>query len=176
MKVTVVAVISADAKLTRGDESAVHTWASKEDQQHLQSQIAEHDGIVFGSGTYEAMDGKFDLVPRKLRVVLTHDVNKYVESAVPGQLEFMNHAVVDLISTLEQRDIKKLLVAGGPQMIADFLQAKLVDEVYLTIEPRFFGSGKSLLPDTPLDINLQLISSRTLNSQGTTLVHYKVIR
>lgn len=174
MKVTIAAVISTDAKLTRGNETNIHAWVSDEDQQHLHKLVEEHDSIVFGSGTYEAMGGKFNLEPGKLRVVLTHDPAKYADATVPGQLEFMALLVTDLIPLLESRGKQNLLVAGGPHMIADFLQAKLVDEIYLTVEPRLFGAGKNLLPETLLDINLQLISNKTLNDQGTMLLHYRV--
>ncbi len=174
MKVTVAAVISADAKLTRGDESNVHAWVSSQDQEHLRALIAEHDSIVFGRGTYEAMGGEFNLEAGKLRVVLTHRPDKYTNATVPDQLEFMELPTPDLIPLLEARGKQRLLVAGGPHMIAEFLAAKLVDELYLTIEPRLFGAGKNLLPDTLLDINLRLISTKILNDQGTILVHYKV--
>lgn len=176
MNVTVAAVISADAKLTRHGEANVHSWASEEDQAHLHKLVAEHDSIVFGSGTYEAMGGKFNLEAGKLRIVLTHEPDKYAQATVPDQLEFMTLPIPDLIPYLEKRGKQNLLVAGGPHMIAEFLKAKLVDQIYLTIEPRLFGSGKNLLPDVTLDVRLKLTNVETLNQQGTILAHYQVIR
>jgi riboflavin biosynthesis pyrimidine reductase len=65
---------------------------------------------------------------------------------------------------------------GGPKTNALFLKEGLVDRVLLTIEPRFFGVGKTLSLGTMLDIHLQLCSVQRLNERGTLLLEYELLK
>ncbi len=35
-----------------------------------------------------------------------------------------------------------MLVVGGPHVATSFLKAQLIDELWLTIEPKIFGMGE----------------------------------
>ena len=52
MKVVMVAVVSANGKLTRGNDPDIYKWTSKEDQNFFFSLISKSKLIVMGSGTY----------------------------------------------------------------------------------------------------------------------------
>jgi len=52
-------------------------------------------------------------------------------------------AVPKILDLLEGRKIKTLLVEGGGQVFRQFLLAKAVDELYLTIVPRLIGDKSS---------------------------------
>jgi len=54
MKIIMMAAISKDGFLTRGDEPNPSHWTSDEDKAHLQHMLAGHGLQVFGSKTYEA--------------------------------------------------------------------------------------------------------------------------
>src|SRR3989344_425600 len=176
MKVTVAAVVSLDGKMTKHGQPNIYDWVSREDQAHFEKLRNDHDAIVMGSGTYKTIRGRLRLSPDKLRVVLTHRPKDFAKDTVFNQLEFMAKNPEEFVYHLESRGCKKLLVAGGSQMITDFLKAELVDEFYLTIEPLIFGYGTPLLVHEELDIKLKLLSQKTLNSQGTLLLIYKIIR
>src|SRR5688572_20802768 len=103
MKLSLVAVTSVDGKLTRGDQSDIYSWTSVEDQQHFSQMIRDHSLIIMGRKTYEAAQGKIKLQAGKLRVVMTHHPEMYVEEAVPGQLEFTSSQPSELVSQLEER-------------------------------------------------------------------------
>jgi dihydrofolate reductase len=68
-----------------------------------------------------------------------------------------------------------VLIVGGAQIATLFLKAKLIDELWLTLEPKIFGSGSGFVNDEKLDIQLKLISCKQGNDQGTLITKYKVI-
>ncbi|MCQ2562659.1 MAG: dihydrofolate reductase family protein, partial [Alphaproteobacteria bacterium] len=63
---------------------------------------------------------------------------------------------------------------GGGQTNYLFLKENMVDDLFLTIEPKMFGAGKHLNICKKLDIQLQLVSCKVLNKTGTLLLHYTV--
>jgi dihydrofolate reductase len=68
-----------------------------------------------------------------------------------------------------------MLVAGGAQIATSFLKEELIDELWLTIEPKIFGSGKNFVADEKLNIKLDLLSSEKVNERGTLINKYKII-
>ncbi len=52
----------------------------------------------------------------------------------------------ELMDLLHQRDIDSLLVEGGAQTLAGFLDAGLVDEVYAFVAPKIVGDSEALSP------------------------------
>jgi dihydrofolate reductase len=56
------------------------------------------------------------------------------------------------------------------------LKEQLIDELWLTIEPRIFGTGGSFVIEENLDIKLKLISYEKVNDEGTLITKYGVIR
>lgn len=175
MKVDVAAVISLDGKMTRHSEKNIATWASQEDHQHFRGLIREYDVLVMGRGTYEATLPSLKLDDR-LRIVLTSKADEFKSDEVPGKLEFQTTTVSDLVQSLAAAGHKKMLIVGGGAMIADFINAKLVDELFITLEPRLFGSGNPLVGVNDIDVQLQLDEETKLNDQGTLLLKYKVIK
>ena len=175
MKVTIAAAISIDGKLTKHDEQGVDSWISDEDQVHFKDQLAEHAALVFGRTIYDKSKMRLKLIPDKLRIVLTSTPDKYVTDEVKGQLEFRNEPPAKTVEYLKSLGKHNLLVTGGTRMLTEFLQANLVDELYLTIEPRIFGDGVKLVAQVPLDIKLKLIEQTQLNDNGTMLLRYKVL-
>ncbi len=77
-----------------------------------------------------------------------------------------------LIKTLQNNGYKHILVEGGPTIIGSFLKKGLIDEVFLTIAPKIFGSKPNttktlvegiLLP--PDKFKLKLISVKEIKDE-----------
>ena len=68
-----------------------------------------------------------------------------------------------------------MLLVGGGKTNALFLEASLVNEIYLTVEPKLFGMGKSLIAEGNFTKNLKLQSVKKLNEQGTLLLKYNIV-
>lgn len=172
MKIVMVMVSSIDGKITKGDDPHIYSWTSAEDAEYFFSLIRESKLIMMGSGTYDVVQTKIKPKPGTLRIILTRNPEKYASDLVFDQLEFSNESPKQLVKCLEQRGFTDLLLVGGSVTNALFLKEKLVDELWLTIEPKLFGVGKHIVDNQPLNINLALLSTEKLNEKGTLLLKY----
>jgi dihydrofolate reductase len=69
-----------------------------------------------------------------------------------------------------------MLVVGGPHIATSFLREQLIDELWLTIEPKIFGMGANFAIDAKLDIDTRLIQYEKVNDQGTLITKYAVLK
>lgn len=173
MRVILVMVSTIDGKITKWDSEAVWQWTSKEDKTYFKKLITKHNLIVMGRKTFEAAKPKPE--KGKLRIIMTQNPHTYALLAAAGQLEFTDEEPRELIARLESQGFTQMLLVGGAAVNTQFLKEELVDELWLTIEPRIFGSGKALTLPVNLDISLKLISMEKLNNQGTLLLKYLII-
>lgn len=175
MNVALAMVATINGKITKGNDPDIYTWTSKEDQAHFFSLIQQHNLIVMGSATYESVRHRIKLNPHILRIVMTGSPEKYEKEKVEGQLEFYNTTPSELIKTLEKKGHTKMLLVGGGTINALFFKDNLVDEIYLTIEPKIFSKGKNLIDDAigGIDVSFRLKNMRQLNEEGTLLLHYE---
>ena len=107
------------------------------------------------------------------RIVFTHTPETY--KSIPGILEFTNDSIENVVNRLSNEGFTHASLAGGSHLYTQFLEAGLVDDVYLTIEPLTFGTGVPFLTDGHVleDYTyLQLDTSVRLNEAGTQLLHY----
>lgn len=175
MKIIMAAVSSLNGKITKGEDPNIYSWTSKEDSKMFFSLIKKNNLIIMGSKTYEIARKIIKHKRNKLRVVLTRNPKKYSEETIKGILEFSSEKPLALIKKLENRGYRKMLLLGGGTINSLFLKSKLVNEIYLTIEPQIFGSGKNLIGEDRFRVCLKLISIKKLNSQGTLLLKLRVI-
>ncbi len=174
MKITMVMLASVDGKTTKGNDTNIYTWTSPEDQKYFFSLIKKHNLIIMGRSTYEASRPVIKLEKGKLRIVLTHSPKKYLNQIIKGQLEFTDESPEKLVKRLSLLGYKKMLLVGGGTINGLFLKRNLIDQLYLTIEPKIFGNGKNIIEKQLLNTNLQLLSIRKLNKAGTLLLKYRV--
>jgi dihydrofolate reductase len=62
---------------------------------------------------------------------------------------------------------------GGGILAASLLKERLVDEISLAIQPVLLGSGIPLFPDLGVQVDLQLLESKTYKN-GIVSVSYRV--
>jgi diaminohydroxyphosphoribosylaminopyrimidine deaminase/5-amino-6-(5-phosphoribosylamino)uracil reductase len=117
------------------------------------------DAVVVGSGTVltddpqltvRDADGK-DVDRQPLRVVVDR------RGRVPATARVLDDAArthvsratdpAALLAELFARDVRRLLLEGGPNLAAAFLRAGLVDEILLHQAPKLLGAGPSLVGD-----------------------------
>lgn len=168
-------VLSVNGKSTNGDLPD-QSWASSEDQKHLSKLISENNLILMGGNTYGLAKSHIKPSEGKLRVILTHNPEKFSADEIPGQLEFSNMLIPELVKSLEKRGFGQMLLLSGENLNKEFFESNLIDEIYLTVEPKIFGSGKEMLAQTDLEIDLQLMEMEKINEQGTILLRYKVVK
>ena len=169
-----VVATTLNGKITQGDKSG-SSWTSKEDSEFLSKIEKQNNLIIMGSKTFEI---SYDLLhlptSDKLHVIVTRNKAKYADYQKEGCFEFTDKNPQDIIDNLVMRGYKKGLLLGGSEIYTLFISNNLVDNLYITIEPEIFGSGKSILENLPLNVHLKLKEMQKINTQGTILLKYKV--
>ncbi len=173
MKIILLDVMSLDGKLTRWKAGNIYKWSSPEDYEHFSKVRDKNNLLVMGSGTFKAVRP----MPEKerLRIVMTTQPEKYKKFMVAGQLEFWNEKPKELVRRLDKLKYEQMLLVGGKRIATAFLREHLVNELWLTIEPRIFGQGEALVGAEKMDVALELLQFERLNKQGTILLKYKVL-
>jgi dihydrofolate reductase len=174
MKTVLVFVSTLDGKVTKGGDPFVRAWSSREDQDYFNHIWKDARLIVMGSNTYNA--DPFKASRNHLIVVMTRQPAKYSRDQAPGQIEFTDESPARIVERFEKEGHEQMLIVGGPNIATSFLKAQLIDELWLTIEPKIFGLGENIVTTENLDIHLNLISCKKVNSQGTLITSYSVIK
>lgn len=167
MKIILIAAISADGKIAeRADQSSMD-WTSPEDTKFFIQTTKEAGTVVMGRKTFATINKGL-----KGRRVIVMTSNSAGATAIEG-VEYTSELPVDLVKRLEREGCVTLAVAGGSTVYGQFLQAGLVTDVYLTIEPVLFGGGVPLAQGFDR-VPLKLVSIKQLNAQ-TVVLHYTVL-
>jgi dihydrofolate reductase len=174
MKIVLVFVATLDGKVTKWNNPQVKIWSSQEDKEYFSKIWNESKLIIMGSNTYNA--DRLKPSSDHLFVVMTRDPYKYKNQEAIGLLEFTNESPGQLAARFKKKSYEQVVVVGGPHIATSFLKEQLIDELWLTIEPRIFGTGGNFVIEENLDINLRLISCEKVNEQGTLITKYAVIK
>lgn len=162
MKVFLIAAITADGFIAR-ETNELANWTSKEDKK-LFVELTKRAGVmVMGRTTFETIGRP---LPGRKTIVYTH---RDVE--IDG-VEVTDDTPANLIHRLHIEGYKEVAICGGSAVYTQFMQAGVVDELYLSVEPVVFGSGVPLFAGL-LDVQLRLLESRPLND-NVVLMHYEV--
>ncbi|WP_315097649.1 bifunctional diaminohydroxyphosphoribosylaminopyrimidine deaminase/5-amino-6-(5-phosphoribosylamino)uracil reductase RibD [uncultured Cellulomonas sp.] len=155
--VTLKLATSLDGRIAAADGSS--RWITSEVSRHHAHDLrAEVDAIVVGTGT--ALVDDPSLTARNaagelhgtqpLRVVVgLRDLPSDARLHGPGGelVHVRTHDPAEVLSLLAEREVRHVLVEGGPTLAAAFLRAGLVDEVHAYVAPVLLGSGSSAVAD-----------------------------
>lgn len=156
--------ISADGRISLNKRSR-QRWLCEEDWVFFQAELARADAVVCGRDTYLAAASRL----RKR--------NTYVLSSRPktttrrGSVTFVNPATIELAPLFA--GMRRVAVIGGARVYREMIDAGLLDELYLTLEPLLFGRGQVLIAPGA-EVRLRLLSSKRLNKQGSLLLRYRI--
>jgi dihydrofolate reductase len=107
---------------------------------------------------------------------MTGQPGRYESLKYSSQIEFTSESPVELTGRLKSKGHEQVLIIGGPHVATSFLNDQLIDELWLTFEPRIFGIGDNFATGINLDINLRLIHFEKVNKQGTLITKYAVLK
>jgi len=169
MKTSLIIALTADGKIAKTSSHGAD-WTSKEDKQFFVSKTKELGVVIMGSSTYLTINRP---LPDRLNIVLTKSPEEY--DSIHGVLEFTNQTPGKILKDLETRGHSQAAIIGGATINSLFLEAGLIDELYLTIEPILFGQGISLFSKDINESKLQLLDTKKL-SDNVILIHYQVIK
>ena len=168
MKVSIIVAITVDGFIGRNDHHTSIAWTSVEDKRWFREFTKQTRAVVMGAKTFATF--KSGMPGRKL-FIYTHKPENI--PAIEG-VEATNEAPAALIARLAAEGYSEVAICGGATVYRLFLEAGVVDELYITVEPKFFGEGVKLF-DQSLETQLKLLESSNLND-NTLLLHYRVER
>ncbi len=166
MNVFLLAAVTVDGFIGRNVGQSSLDWTCPEDKR-LFVELTKTAGVmVMGSHTFATINRG---LPGRKIVVMTHHPDQIasIEGVTASQA-----SPAEIVSQLADEGYDRLAVCGGAVVYTDFLQARVIDEIYLTVEPVIFGSGIRLI-NAEVAACLQLLESRQLND-NTILLRYRV--
>ncbi|MCL2422534.1 MAG: bifunctional diaminohydroxyphosphoribosylaminopyrimidine deaminase/5-amino-6-(5-phosphoribosylamino)uracil reductase RibD [Micrococcales bacterium] len=154
--VTVKIATTLDGRVAAADGTS--RWiSSPQSRAHAHGLRAQVDAIAVGTTTVltddPALTARTDetLVDHQpLRVVVGHrDVPPDAALHGPGGalVHVTSHDPAHVLAVLAEREVRHLLVEGGPTLTAAFLRAGLVDEVHAYLAPVMLGAGPCAVGD-----------------------------
>ena len=157
--------IDGKISLTR---NKMPVWTSKEDWKFLQDELSKAEAVVVGRNTYKA-------AAKHLRKRNTYVLSSRVKNIFrKDTVTFINPKRVDLRELFSS--YKRVAILGGGRVYQTMLEKKLLDEIYVTIEPLIFGRGKEMFVGGTDTIQLHLLSTLKLNKKGSLLLHYQIVQ
>jgi dihydrofolate reductase len=158
---------SIDGRIAKNSSSAID-WTSKEDWIFFQNSLAKMDSVVVGQNTYRV---SMSQLRKRKTIVLTSKVSK---PKTENNVVFFNPARSDLKKFLSGKNYKKVAILGGARVYDFFLKNKMLDELFVTIEPYVFTNGVPMFfGDKFQKYRFSLQSIKKLNKRGTILLKYK---
>ena len=91
------------------------------------------------------------------------------------KVEVVSEDAVEFIRRLKRESGKGICVMGGGELARSLLNARLVDQIGLNIQPVLLGSGTPLFYEMDQQLDLELLEYRTLKC-GSVYVFYRVRR
>ena len=171
MKTIVLMVMTLDGIIAKNSEQPNANWITKADAKLFREKIREAGVVVMGNNTHKTL-GRNPLA--RLNIVMTRSPE--LQTSIPDQLEFTSDEPKKILADLAKRRFREVIICGGAEINSLFLLDDLIDELWVTIEPKLFGRGLGLFTDMNLDQNLELITEPERLGKNSILVKYRIIR
>jgi dihydrofolate reductase len=181
-KLSVFNSVSVDGYFT--DAKGDMTWAHRDDPEMaaFAAENASDDGeLVFGRVTYELMADFWPTAEAKASMPAVADgmnrLPKLVFSRTLQQASWRNTELVkdypvDLMRARKRESGPDMVILGSGTLVSQLTEARLIDEYQLALIPVVLGGGRTLFEGVSGNPELQLVSTRALDS-GTVLLVYR---
>jgi len=172
MKLILMMAMTVDGIIAKNSTQNAD-WTSKADKKVFIAETKKAGCIIMGDTTFEAMGKK--ALPGRLNLILSLEPQKYIDLVKPGELEFMKATPPEVVEYLKTKKYESAILGGGARTNGAFLQADLVDEILITIEPKIFGTGLNFTEGADLNLNLQLLECNQIGDNAIQL-RYKIFK
>lgn len=162
IKAFIIAAQTLDGFIARDKNQLSMDWNSPEDKKRFVALTKRAGVVVMGSTTYKTFNK-----PLKDRLNMVYSRSGNFEGC-----ETTSDEPTELLKKLEERGFSEVAICGGSEIYSMFMNAGLVDTIYLTIEPVYFGEGIKLF-NKGIDKKLNLVSCEKTDS-GALFLEYKV--
>lgn len=125
--------------------------------------------LILGHRTYDIMkhDKSFDsFMVKPFCVVLSH-------TQIASEAVMTLADPVEAVEAVRQKGFSRALIGGGREVATEFLQAGLVDEIELDVEPMIMAKGIGMVSELGLGVTLELKEAKPIG-QGVVHLSYAV--
>ncbi|GAP42306.1 dihydrofolate reductase [Lentimicrobium saccharophilum] len=131
----------------------------------------ETDTVVIGRSTWEKVSSDGVTSPFKEKQVYVISSSGNPES---GPVVFYSGNLTQLIRELKSLAGKDIQIEGGPQMIGELLNSRLLDSICISTIPVLLGNGIPLFREGLYPLKLELLQVKGFSS-GLVQTEYNVI-
>jgi dihydrofolate reductase len=144
---------------------------------------ARTDALLYGRRTWQTMAGAWPERAGDPFADWINAVDKYVVSDTLSETDLAwgpttvirGADLIDAVTALRQRPGRDVNVMGSSQLARSLLEADLVDELNLMIEPIVLGGGKTIFPSDGRARRFELVAATTAPT-GVQVCRYERVR
>ena len=173
-KVILGAAITIDGHIARPDGSVDYLVMTKEGSAVMARFFATIDTIVMGRKT---LDVAIALSGGSYKSPVRAPTYVFSRSQPPGERDgviFTNQSPRAWLSKMRTRRGKHILHMGGGELARGFLEADLIDELFLDVVPILLGAGLPLFPAGFPRRDFTLVENRTYSKSQISLAYRRV--
>lgn len=127
----------------------------------------EHGVVIMGDKTFFTFPKS---LPGRLNVVFTLEKNPPKKSGV----KWVSGEPEKVLEDLERDGYKSAILGGGAYVNSEFLKRGLIEEIWLTVEPKIFGDGLGVFGGD-FEIDLKLLDVEKIN-ENSIVLKYQVLK
>nr|AIA17458.1 Dihydrofolate reductase [uncultured bacterium] len=174
MKVFIIAATTVDGYIGQTAGQSATEWTNPEDKFLFTEYVRKANNMVMGLNTFLSTARRYPTVfnktmPGRRIFVYTHHPEAIAEYP---NVEAVNESPEELIRRLEGEGITALAICGGSHVYTMFMQANVVDDLYIDVQATVFGSGIGLF-NAPIETKIKLEDTKRLGDNNL-LMHYTV--
>lgn len=117
-----------------------YDWCFADQDYGMTDFMERVDAIFYGRKSFEMAGG--NIYPTKKAYVFSNSLKTAPEGA-----ELISGDIIQAVKTIRQQPGKNIWLFGGASLTTAFINADLVDELWLSVHPILLGSGKLLFQD-----------------------------
>lgn len=139
-------------------------------EDYLES-LKSYDAVLMGRKTYEVglNMGVTDPYP----FLKSYVFSRTMKSSPDPHVELVAEKTVERVSELKRGSNGDIYLCGGANLATTLLEARLIDEVVVKLNPLLLGSGIPIIKAIARHIDLELLDTKVYKS-GVVLLTYKV--
>lgn len=175
-KLVYYVAVSVDQFIAREDESIEGFLTEGHHIPDYLNSLRDYDTVLMGRKTYE-WGFQFGIQPGEAVPTYAH-MTQYVfssgmEPSQSEQLRVVREDAAAFVEQLKAEDGGSIYLCGGGRLAESLLQAGLIDELILKMNPVLFGRGIPVFGDSTHSTALSLLDTKVYNN-GVIYLHYAV--
>ena len=158
--------MTANGIIAKADDDT--SWISVKEWNSYSTAVQKAGRLIVGKRTYYILTKQPEFAELK-DVKLVGVSHEDFDTLAPNHI--VAHSPHEALEVL--KDFDEIIVAGGGHLNTAFLEQKLVDELYLDIEPKIIGKGIKLFEKMNYECDVELLGQKMISDNEIQL-RYKV--